>query len=177
MAGPMTIKRRGRIPTDYTLHPSEMMKIGVAIERDIQEHVLSGETPTAGQQTKNQPATVRAKGHSIPLVGEAGLDHRFALTRWDKHPGFGVLLLSLPKHGKNPSAWQVMKWLSKPGKRGRRGRGQGAAGLLLGKRRDAYKPIMSISPRGAEIVVNMAKRFLQNHIARERRKARKASGG
>jgi hypothetical protein len=172
----MTVKRKGRIPTDYTLHPREMMKIGVAIERDIQEHVLSGRTPSGGSQTKNQPATIRKKRHAIPLVGDAGLNHRFALTRWDKHPGFGVLLLSLPKHGHNPSAWQVMEWLTQPGKRGKRGRGQGVKGLLLGKQRQAYKPIMSISPKGAQIVVNMAKRFLRNHIARESRKAAKSSG-
>ncbi len=151
MPAKMTVKRKGRIPTNYTLHPKEMMKIGAIVQADIQDHVRAGQTPTGGSQTANAQSTVIAKGHATPLIGGGTGRHRFWDAQWDRHPGFGVVKLSLPKHGEQPSAWDVAKWLTKEGK---------------------YKPIMSISQTANREVMQFVVFAMRKMIAKEARSAR-----
>ena len=151
MAGPMTIKRKGRIPTDYTLHPNDMTKIGNIVRADIQRKVRAGQTPDGSPQTANAQSTVIAKGHATPLIGGGTGKHRFVDSRWDTHPGFGVVKLSLPKHGLQPSAWDVAKWLTRDGK---------------------YKPIMSISQDANREVLQFVAFTIKKMIAKQARGSR-----
>jgi len=152
MAGPMTVKRKGRIPTDYTVHPKDMTKVGNLVQADIQSKVRAGTTPTGGTQTANAQSTVIAKGHATPLISGRTRNHRFVDTRWDMHPGFGVVLLSLPKHGQQPSAWDVAKWLTRDGK---------------------YKPIMGIRSDAKREVLDYMAFTLRKMIAKQARSAKR----
>ncbi len=152
MAAKMKVKRKGRIPTKYTLHSKEMTKIGRIVESDIQRKVRAGQTPTGGAQTANEQSTVMAKGHATPLISGRTRKHRFVDTRWDMHPGAGVVKLSLPQHGNSPSAWAVARWLTVEGK---------------------YKPIMSISRDANREVLQFVVFTMRKMIAKQ---ARASSG-
>jgi len=158
MAGPMTVKRKGRIPTDYTVHPKDMMKVAVLVQADIQSKVREKTTPNGGAQTPNARSTVKMKGHSTPLISGRTSNHRFVDTRWDMHPGFGVVLLSLPKHGQQPSAWDVADWLRKADPK---------------RNRPAYKPIMGISSDAKREVLDYMTFALRKMIAKQARSAKR----
>ncbi len=151
MPAKMNVTRKGRIPTEYTLHSKEMTKIGRIVETDIQRKVRQGTTPVGGAQTANKQSTVVAKGHATPLIGGGTGKHRFVDTRWDMHPGAGVVKLSLPKHGEQPSAWDVAKWLTRDGR---------------------YKPIMAISQDANREVLQFVTFTLRRMIAKQARGSR-----